>query len=374
MTPATPDDPRTEAPPAAPAEAGPAARATKASTGAKATKSAKTTKSAKAATSTKATNRTKPATAAKGAKAATTTDRGPAPVAEVAATPEPEAATELADALATGGLPGPTSPEALAAWLVGRRWYAGADPSAAEPLQVTLATVALPVDPPLATGLVDTHRDDRYQLLVPLSADADRPDVGDDPGAAGVLARWIAGGGTSADGPSGRVVGHWLDGTAPLGDGAARPLGGEQSNTSVIIGGTHVLKLFRRLQPGPHPEIEVGRHLAHTADAGTAAPVARLAGWYEHEADGETTALGVVQELVPGALDAWGLVLSGLAGDPGGLLARLRRLGTAVAELHGALAVPAHDAAGAAADAPEAFGAVPLVPDRLRGVVDGIGA
>jgi trehalose synthase-fused probable maltokinase len=41
-----------------------------------------------------------------------------------------------------------------------------------------------------------------------------------------------------------------------------RPLGIDQSNTSVVVGERLVLKCYRRLTPGRHPEIEVTRYLA----------------------------------------------------------------------------------------------------------------
>lgn len=157
-----------------------------------------------------------------------------------------------------------------------------------------------------------------------------------------------------------------MPGAARPGHGTAHPIGGEQSNTSVVVGGTHVLKVLRRLQPGPNPEVEVGRHLAAAAAAGHHVPVAPLAGWYDlHEGD-TTTTLGVLHELVPGALDAWALVLSALAGGPDGLLARLHHLGAAVATLHDALALPGEE--------PDAFGAAPLAADRVRSVADAVAA
>src|SRR5215212_6836568 len=42
---------------------------------------------------------------------------------------------------------------------------------------------------------------------------------------------------------------------------AVRRLGGEQSNTSIALGERMLLKLYRRLQPGTHSEIEMGRFL-----------------------------------------------------------------------------------------------------------------
>jgi trehalose synthase-fused probable maltokinase len=44
--------------------------------------------------------------------------------------------------------------------------------------------------------------------------------------------------------------------------GRVRPLGVDQSNTSVVLGEQLVLKCYRRLTPGAHPEIELTRYLA----------------------------------------------------------------------------------------------------------------
>lgn len=49
---------------------------------------------------------------------------------------------------------------------------------------------------------------------------------------------------------------------APPGAEGVRPLGIDQSNTSVVVGERLVLKCYRRVTPGRHPEIEVTRYLA----------------------------------------------------------------------------------------------------------------
>ncbi|MCB0972077.1 MAG: phosphotransferase, partial [Acidimicrobiales bacterium] len=77
--------------------------------------------------------------------------------------------------------------------------------------------------------------------------------------------------------------------------------------------------------------------------------------------DGVATVCGVVHHLVPGALDGWALVRAALAGDPGGVLARLRDLGVATARLHRAL--------GTAGDDPS-FGAEPLAGTALWSLAD----
>ncbi|GGE36699.1 trehalose synthase [Agaricicola taiwanensis] len=85
---------------------------------------------------------------------------------------------------------------------------------------------------------------------------------------------------------------------------------GEQSNSSVVLGSQMVLKLYRRLQPGTHPEIEVGRFLTEVADYGNIPP---LLGYLEHVgSDGTSTAMAVLQGYVRNQGDAWGWLLDGL--------------------------------------------------------------
>jgi maltose alpha-D-glucosyltransferase/alpha-amylase len=51
--------------------------------------------------------------------------------------------------------------------------------------------------------------------------------------------------------------------TAPT-PGSARVLGAEQSNTSVLLGEKILMKVLRKVEAGPHPDVEVGRHLSET--------------------------------------------------------------------------------------------------------------
>jgi predicted trehalose synthase len=324
---------------------------------------------------------------------ATTAPPGPPATAEPPgepAPPDPPTPVEI-EAAGAPAAPVTASDDALARWLTTRRWFARSADGSGAPA-VDLARVPLGTAPALSVGIATTGTA-RYQLLLPgpattATAPAGRtarsaadapPDVAADPEAADALARFVASSGRSAPAEGvGTVAGRWLPGATPLGDDPARALSVEQSNSSVVVGGTHVLKLFRRLQAGPHPEVEIGRHLAAQ---GPDLPVARLDGWYDLTPDGGdddgdgATALGVVQVLVPGALDGWGLVLSALAGDPDGLLGRLHDLGAALAHLHDALARPGVDvAAGTDPGAPEAFGAVPFDRDHIESVVGSLAA
>lgn len=78
-------------------------------------------------------------------------------------------------------------------------------------------------------------------------------------------------------------------------------IGADQSNTSVRVGPAHAFKLFRRLDIGQHPEIEIGRHLMRAGfknlpplegsvtcelpDGGVGV-IGVLAGWVENIGDG----------------------------------------------------------------------------------------
>ncbi len=77
----------------------------------------------------------------------------------------------------------------------------------------------------------------------------------------------------------------------------------EQSNTSVVFGGRAILKIFRKLEPGPNPELEITDFLTrHAAFRG--AP--RLGGAIEYEVAGEEpTTVGILHEFIPNQGDAW---------------------------------------------------------------------
>jgi maltose alpha-D-glucosyltransferase/alpha-amylase len=78
--------------------------------------------------------------------------------------------------------------------------------------------------------------------------------------------------------------------------------GAEQSNTSVIAGDV-ILKAYRKLEPGVHPELEVGRFLTDVAQLRN---VPKLLGSIEHvSSSGERTALCILQSLVRNGKDGW---------------------------------------------------------------------
>jgi maltose alpha-D-glucosyltransferase/alpha-amylase len=76
----------------------------------------------------------------------------------------------------------------------------------------------------------------------------------------------------------------------------------EQSNTTVLIGTEYVIKLFRRLERGLNPEIEVGRFLTETVPFSHTPP---LLGSVELKKDGGRAAVAVVHGFVQNQGDAW---------------------------------------------------------------------
>jgi trehalose synthase-fused probable maltokinase len=137
-----------------------------------------------------------------------------------------------------------------------------------------------------------------------------------------------------------------------------RPVGVEQSNSSVVFGEALILKAFRRVEPGVNPELELLRFLS----ARGFEHIAPLAGWYEIQGRRIDATLGVLQEYLAGAREGWDLVLEGIASEPDELLERLRRLGGVTGELHSALGSDSDDPAFAP-DEPSAEAMALLVAD-----------
>jgi maltose alpha-D-glucosyltransferase/alpha-amylase len=148
----------------------------------------------------------------------------------------------------------------------------------------------------------------------------------------------------------------------------ARRLDAEQSNSSVLYEEYALLKLYRRLQPGPHPEVEMSRFLVERAGFGnTPPPLATLELTLPGDAGSEVCAAGVLFGFVRNQGDGWTLALDYLirylddalneaapgATPPGRsadmpnpdhfFLALARQLGLRTAQMHRALAERAGD-------------------------------
>ena len=123
-----------------------------------------------------------------------------------------------------------------------------------------------------------------------------------------------------------------------------RLLGVEQSNSSVVYGDRYILKIYRRLQEGLNPDLEVVRALT---EAGSS-HVAPVLGWIE-TADGTDTTLGLLQPFYRSGTDGWVSAVASVrdlfaeadlhADEVGGdFAAESCRIGGVVASLHADLA------------------------------------
>jgi maltokinase len=130
----------------------------------------------------------------------------------------------------------------------------------------------------------------------------------------------------------------------PVGS-ASIVLTGEQSNTSLIFGDSAIMKVFRRLESGVNPDIEI--HAALGALGAT--HIARIYGAVTAEIDGVPVSLGMLQEFMTTATDGWDLARASVrdlmaeadlhAEEAGGdFAAEAERLGTATAQVHADLA------------------------------------
>jgi maltokinase len=257
----------------------------------------------------------------------------------------------------------------LAAMLPEQRWFAGKD----RPVRVVIpvrATDLAGTDPRLVHAVIEvdqgeSHRS-RYQLL--LGVRHDLPETlghawlattGDqvvyqaihDPELTAVLLDLMAQG-ADVDGLRfAAEPGVALD-TAQR----SRPVGAEQSNTSLVYGQTYILKLFRKVASGRNPDLELHRALATVGCTHIAAPLGSIEG----ELESAPVSYGMLSEFLRNAADGWAmatasvrdllaesLLAEGTPGpvehpDPadvgGDFASEARRLGQAVAAVHTDLA------------------------------------
>jgi maltokinase len=141
---------------------------------------------------------------------------------------------------------------------------------------------------------------------------------------------------------------------------ASRPLTAEQSNTSVVFADDYILKLFRKLQPGISPDVEVHRALRSVGCQHIAEPYGAIEGTI----DSQRVTYGILQRYFANCADGWAMATTSVrdllneadlhADEVGGDFgAESERLGQAVAAIHadlgramGVSSVPASRLAG----------------------------
>jgi len=263
----------------------------------------------------------------------------------------------LAQAIAAGEAS--ALPEgALASWVAEQRWFSSKSRDVSEFRVLDVVVLAVD-DPVVAIVIVEARFDagthELYQVPIAVrprdSGWADGVicvtdehvayDALADGAADAVLARQFAGD-TTIERPGGCVRFHWDEAVAPPpAQPAMRTMGAEQSNTSVVLDERLALKVFRRIQPGINPELEMLRFLAAHAFPNIAA----LAGWYGYTGELMDATLGVVQLYIGGSRDGWELALEALSTEDRSFLSRLGELGSATGRMHATLASGSDDPA-----------------------------
>jgi len=82
----------------------------------------------------------------------------------------------------------------------------------------------------------------------------------------------------------------------------------EQSNTSIIFGDRYILKLFRKLEDGINPDVEIGQVLTERGFKNTPA----VLGSVIYRSRGQSSATGILQQFVKNTGDAWAFTLASL--------------------------------------------------------------
>jgi maltokinase len=312
-------------------------------------------------------------------------------------TSDPKGNTRLEERHLVGALAGQ-----LQGWLGEQRWFAskGRRISAVAPVRSTVLQDGEPELVHLVVAVEHDGGEERYQLLVgfrrtlPEYLEHARIaeisgrvayDATFDPDLAGKLLELLDAG---AETEGIRFV---AEPGVELATGlTSRPVGAEQSNTSIVFGQQYILKVFRRLASGVSPDLELHRALAAVGCTHIAAPLGSIEG----AIDGEPVTYGMLQEFLANSAEGWQMATASVrdlmaeadlhADEVGGDFAsEACRLGEAVAEVHADLAralgtatVSTDDVAAAAdgmrqrlvavaADVPELAPYVPLIRDAF---------
>lgn len=236
----------------------------------------------------------------------------------------------------------------------GSRWFAGKG-SAAVPVAIT------PLDwivPPGGTGpavrpeiLQVRHRDGRtedYQLLLsyrrqalPEALIGSGPDEGlgwvhdatRDPEAVIALIDAMRG-----DGHGGNWQGRLAPEALPADLRPVKAFSGEQSNSTVFLGRSALVKFIRRLEPGRSIDIELHEALARAGVGCTDTLLGSLSATLSGPGqDAVPVDLAMITTRITDARDGWA-VATGEAGAGHDFSGQAARLGEALAQVHGALA------------------------------------
>jgi trehalose synthase-fused probable maltokinase len=260
------------------------------------------------------------------------------------------ARSELDDRLRKAG-PSAIPSEEMATWIFAQRWF-GAKSREFAQFNVLDVVILEPGPPLLALMLIEarlhagTH--ELYQLPIVTREADEGPDEAviahvegavicdamRDPAQAARLAALMASDAIIERNGTG-VSFSWDGDERPDRDTQARIIDVEQSNSSVVFDERFALKVFRRIEAGTNPEIEMLRFLhAHGFSN-----IAQLEGSYDYRGALLEATLGLVQRYVPHAGDGWTLAVTALQEGRGEeLLPLLYDLGAVTGRMHSVLA------------------------------------
>ena len=236
-------------------------------------------------------------------------------------------------------------------FLVRQRWF-GAKSRELSHARVVAAPIVREEEPALALALVEirfhesTH--ELYHVPIGLRREWDDAiavvedwkayDALADPELASTLLELMR---SQADVAGGEAAVEFRS-TGPLAPDASdvRPMGAEQSNTSLVFGDQMVLKVYRRLEAGVNPELELLRFLTERGfDA-----VPALEGWASYNGMPLDATLAIAQAYHPSQGDGWSMALDALSEARGDeLIEQLRTLGETTGRMHSILGSEASD-------------------------------
>jgi maltokinase len=286
--------------------------------------------------------------------------------------------------------------ELLAGWLPRQRWYAGK--GAGTPELARLGGLLLaddgrapggPADIDVLFLQVSTPDGGSVTYQVPITLRAQPlPEIADavvgivadpargelhvydgthDPAYLRALLRLLAGEGEAWSGEGAalgraravRPAGGWASATASgWASAPARVLGGEQSNTSIVVAADGpdpvIVKVFRVLAGGDNPDVVVQTVLAAAGSTRVAGPAGWIEGWWPVSGGKapEHGHLAYACEFLPGSRDAWREATEAVS-QGRSFVEEARGLGAATAEVHLTLAraLPSRPVDRAALDA-----------------------
>jgi maltose alpha-D-glucosyltransferase/alpha-amylase len=197
--------------------------------------------------------------------------------------------------------------------LAGRRWFGGRDRTITG-VSVIDSTVIEDGPPALVVALLSLRLGGGdvwlYHTVLVIDSDGSARDAIDEPDRLRVLGELMAHGHTlKGDSGNFHFGGPGLDPLAPPGKSSVRVMDSEQSNSSVVLDEDVIVKIFRRVESGTNPDLELNRLLTNEGFEHVPPQVGEIL--YEGEIDGVETSidLGIAQRFVSNAREGWAEVL-----------------------------------------------------------------